>query len=134
MQQFARQIVTEYDVRCPNVDVSAGTLSGGNLQKLILAREIAHNLTLLVAENPTRGLDVSATEFVRKKLVELRESGASVLLISADLDELLHISDRIFVIYEGEITYTSRVDEMSMEKLSLAMTGLERPSGKNVIQ
>lgn len=120
-------IVEAYDVRCASIDIPAGALSGGNLQKLILGREISGKPDLLIAEQPTRGLDVGAIEYVRNLLLKERDRGACILLISADLDEILALSDRIIVLYEGRILLTCANDgTVSREEIGLAMAG--RPS------
>jgi simple sugar transport system ATP-binding protein len=98
-------------------------LSGGNLQKLLLAREISENPILLIAVHPTRGLDINATEFIRKKLLEVRNSGTTVLLISEDLDELLMISDRIGVIFNGKIVGIVNPNEVDIKDIGLMMGG-----------
>jgi simple sugar transport system ATP-binding protein len=97
-------------------------LSGGNLQRVILAREISSQPTLMIAMQPTRGLDVGAIEGVHRLLLTQREAGAAVLLISEELDELLDLSDRIYVIYEGEIM--GEVSDGNIEKIGLMMTGV----------
>lgn len=101
---FAQRIVREYDVRGPGVTASAGALSGGNQQKLVVGRELSGKPAFLVAANPTRGLDVAATQFVHGRLIAARDGGSGVLLISADLDEILLLADRVFVIFDGRLT------------------------------
>jgi general nucleoside transport system ATP-binding protein len=126
---FAQQLVADNDVRCPSVDIPAGTLSGGNLQKLILGRETAQRPDILIAEHPTRGLDVSATEDVRRQLLGLANAGTAVLLISADLEELLALSDRIVVMHDGRLTYQAARAQVDMDQLGLAMAGLSQGGG-----
>jgi general nucleoside transport system ATP-binding protein len=126
ISELTNRLITEYDVRCASVSVKAGTLSGGNLQKLIVARETISKPKILLAEQPTRGLDVSAIEFVRKLLLKQREEGAAVLLISADLDEVLALADRIVVMYEGRIVYQCDREDVDMDRLGLAMAGLQQ--------
>jgi len=104
IKQHARQLSEEFDVRTPSVDVPARNLSGGNLQKVILARELSRSPKFIVANQPTRGLDVGSCEYVRKRLIQARDQGAAVLLISEDLDEVLDVADRIAVIFEGRLT------------------------------
>jgi general nucleoside transport system ATP-binding protein len=131
---FAERLTREYDVRCPSVMAPAGTLSGGNLQKLILARETAYQPKLLIAEHPTRGLDIGATDYVRRQLIRQADGGAAVVLISGDLDEIMALSDRIIVMYEGAVVYCCKRDDVELERLGLAMAGLrlsqEAPSGR----
>jgi simple sugar transport system ATP-binding protein len=123
VRDFTVQQVERYDIRCASIDTQAGTLSGGNLQKLILAREISANPRLLIAEQPTRGLDVGAIEYVRQLLLRQRDAGTAVLLISIDLDEILALSDRIVVMYKGKIVYQAENKDASRETVGLAMGG-----------
>jgi general nucleoside transport system ATP-binding protein len=99
----AAEAIEQYDVRTPGTSVTAGTLSGGNQQKLIVAREFDRDLKLLVLDQPTRGLDVGSIEFIHKQIIRKRDAGTAVLLVSAELDEVLEISDRIAVMYRGRI-------------------------------
>jgi ABC-type uncharacterized transport system ATPase subunit len=124
IRSFTEQQVQAYDIRCPSVNALADTLSGGNLQKLILAREIAARPRILVAEQPTRGLDVGAIEYVRGLLLQQRKEGTAVLLISADLDEIQALSDRIVVLYRGRIVYERENLGNSLEEIGLAMGGV----------
>lgn len=101
---FAERIVREFDVRGPGIRSAVGALSGGNQQKLVVGRELSGKPTLIVAANPTRGLDVAATQFVHGRLLAARDEGAGVVLISADLDEILLLADRVLVIYAGRLT------------------------------
>jgi simple sugar transport system ATP-binding protein len=119
----AEELVQAYDVMTPGIDTRTRLLSGGNLQKLILAREISSRPSLMVAVHPTRGLDVGATEAVRRLLLEQRDSGAGIVLISEDLDELLSMSDRIAVLYEGRIMGVVESEEARIEALGLMMAG-----------
>jgi simple sugar transport system ATP-binding protein len=119
----ARTIVEDYDVRVPNVGTEAGDLSGGNLQKLVLGRELLREPDVLIADQPTRGLDVGAIETVREKILEQRKKGTGVLLISEKLDEILELSDRIAVLYEGEIVHTTDPATTDRETLGLHMSG-----------
>jgi len=104
-REHAGSLLEEYDVRAPNTDIAAGNLSGGNLQKLILGRELDRDPSLLIANQPTRGLDVGAVESVRQRLLDQRKRGTGILLISEKLNEIMELSDRIAVIYEGEIVH-----------------------------
>ncbi len=119
----AKKLMEAYDVMAPGMYTRTRLLSGGNLQKLILAREISSKPALMVAVYPTRGLDVGATEAVRRLLLEQREAGGAILLISEDLDELLSMSDRIAVLYEGQIMGIVDAQEASIEELGLMMAG-----------
>ena len=103
IEKNATDLIDKFDVRPRDIDELAGSLSGGNQQKVIIAREISSNPDLLIAAQPTRGLDVGAIEFIHQYLVELRNSGNAVLLISFQLDEVMDLSDRIGVIYDGKI-------------------------------
>ena len=125
--QWARRLLGEFDVRGGGPQTRASALSGGNQQKVVIAREVARNPRILVAAQPTRGLDVGAIEFVHRRLVEQRDAGKAVLLISLELEEILSLSDRILVIYEGRIV-AQYAPDASEEELGIAMTGgtLER--------
>ncbi|UUZ83354.1 ABC transporter ATP-binding protein [Paenibacillus sp. P26] len=119
----AEKLIREFDVRTPGIRTKARSLSGGNQQKAIIARELDKNPDLLIAAQPTRGLDVGAIEFVHKKLVEARDQGKAVLLISFELDEIRSVSDRIAVIYEGQIVGEVNPEETGEEELGLLMAG-----------
>ncbi len=117
----AERLKEAYDIQVPSVDTEARLLSGGNLQRLILAREISSDPTVMIAMQPTRGLDVGAIESVQRLLLQQRETGAAILLVSEELEELMTLSDRIYVIYEGEIM--GEVFDTDAETLGLMMTG-----------
>jgi simple sugar transport system ATP-binding protein len=122
----AKTLINEFDVRTPTVQCPARNLSGGNLQKLVVARELGGNRAqLVVASQPTRGIDIAGTEAIRSMLIDYASRGAGVLLISADLDEILAISDRVVVMYEGELTEVGEVNASTREKIGRAMTGTE---------
>jgi simple sugar transport system ATP-binding protein len=99
----AVRLVDEYDVRTPSVDVLVSTLSGGNQQKVIVAREFDRDTVLVIASQPTRGIDVGSIEYIHSRIVEERDEGAAVLIVSSELDEILALSDRILVMYAGRI-------------------------------
>ena len=120
---YADSMVEKYDIRCRNVAQEARSLSGGNQQKVIIARELESSPELLIAFHPTRGLDIGATRFVHDKMVAARENGVGILLISADFDEILEMSDRIIVMFEGQIMGEFSGKNPPVEKISLAMTG-----------
>jgi simple sugar transport system ATP-binding protein len=117
----ARQLVADFDIRTPSIDVEVGTLSGGNQQKVIVARELSHASRMLVAAQPTRGLDVGSIEFIHRRIIELRDQGAAVLLVSAELDEILSLCDRIGVIYRGHLVGTFDRAHTSRERLGYLM-------------
>ncbi len=125
-RNFARKLKKKYDILAPNVRVPARKLSGGNLQKVILAREISAEPKMMVAVQPTRGLDVGAIESIQTLLLEQREAGAAILLISEELEELFTLSDRIAVIYEGEIMGVVSTEETDIQEIGLMMTGSRR--------
>lgn len=119
----ARAIVNHFNVRTPDTEFEAGKLSGGNLQKLILGREVARKPLLLVVEQPTRGLDVGAVEAVWQSLLAARDSGCAIVMISAELEEILNLSDRVAVMYSGQIAGVLDASEATPEKLGELMAG-----------
>jgi general nucleoside transport system ATP-binding protein len=119
----AERLVNAYDVRPPNITLPAQALSGGNQQKLIVAREFDIKPRLVLVAQPTRGVDIGATEFIHRKLIELRDAGAAILLVSAELDEVLSLSDRVVVIYEGRLVGEVDPKTVSEEQIGLMMTG-----------
>ena len=125
IEKEARDLMESFDVRPRKTDLPAGNLSGGNQQKVILARELSRNPEVLVAIQPTRGLDIGAIEFVRKKIVEERNKGKAVLLISTDMDEILTMGDRIAVMYKGQILDTLSPD-VPIEEIGLLMGGIQK--------
>jgi simple sugar transport system ATP-binding protein len=129
-EQYAAAAVVKFDVRTPGLDVLGQTLSGGNQQKLIVAREMQRNPKMLIAAQPTRGLDVAATEFVHNQLVALREKGKGILLVSMELSEILDLSDHILVMYAGEIVGSFRGGEATAEQIGLLMAGSKSGTGR----
>ena len=123
IRAFARKLVSAFDVRTPGGDVAAGTLSGGNQQKVIIARELSRPIRLLVAAQPTRGLDVGSIEFVHSQIVAQRNAGRAVLLVSAELDEILALADRIGVLYRGRLVAILPRAAATREHLGLLMAG-----------
>jgi simple sugar transport system ATP-binding protein len=121
--RFATRLVTEYDVRAPSVRAVTATLSGGNQQKAVVARELAFGPKLLIAAQPTRGVDVGATELIHRRIVAARDGGAGVLLVSSELDELLALADRIVVIYRGQVTARLNASEANRDTLGLLIAG-----------
>jgi general nucleoside transport system ATP-binding protein len=122
---WAKSLISDFDIRTPSATVPVRALSGGNQQKVIIARELASNPTVLVAAQPTRGVDIGAIEFIHRRLIEQRDSGKAILLISAELDEIRSLSDRIAVMYEGKIVDIVSPDT-SEEQLGILMTGGEQ--------
>ena len=123
IHDFAEQMREKNDIRCVSVDQPVRSLSGGNQQKVILARELESHPSLLVAAYPTRGLDIGATEFVHDAMVRERDAGCAILLISADFDEVLKLSDRIVVLFEGQVMGTYPGKGAPIKEISLAMAG-----------
>jgi general nucleoside transport system ATP-binding protein len=127
LNAFAKDKVKEYDVRTPGIATPAGQLSGGNQQKVVVARELSRDLELLVAAQPTRGVDVGSIEFIHKQIVAGRDAGVPVLVVSTELDEVVALADRIMVLYRGQVVGIVPADT-PREVLGLMMTG-ERPEG-----
>jgi ABC-type uncharacterized transport system ATPase subunit len=123
IHETARQRIRDYDVRTPSEDVLAGNLSGGNQQKLVLARELGRDPELLIAAQPTRGLDVGAIEFVHGRILAARDAGKAVLLVSLELEEVLSLADRILVLFEGRIVAEFAAGSVDAETLGVFMTG-----------
>lgn len=122
----AMELQKLYDIRMSSIKVPVESLSGGNQQKVVLAREMSRRPRLLIAAQPSRGLDIGATEFTQKKLIEERSKGSAVLLISTDLDEILAVSDRILVLYEGKIMGEAIPGECTISEIGLMMTGMKK--------
>jgi simple sugar transport system ATP-binding protein len=122
--RFVNEAMARFDVRLTTIMAPAQTLSGGNQQKVILAREFRGDPKFILASQPTRGLDIGATEFVRQQLLNARDQGAAVLLISADLEEVLSVADRIGVIYNGHIQAEFSREEAEPKTLGSYMTGV----------
>jgi len=128
--EYARKLIKQYDIRSPrDEDSIVRNMSGGNQQKLIVARELDRDPDIVIAVQPTRGLDIGATEYIHKQLVAQRDQGKAVLLVSLELDEVMDISDRILVIYEGEIVGDLNPKEITVEELGLYMAGSKRSGG-----
>ena len=125
MAARSRDLIQEYDIRTSSEEAKVRTLSGGNKQKLIVAREISHKSQLLIAAHPTRGVDISAEEFIRNLLLEKRHEGVAVLLVSTKLDEILSLSDRIIVMEKGRIMGQFPIEKADIEKIGLLMAGIQ---------
>jgi simple sugar transport system ATP-binding protein len=117
-------LISEFDIRTPSPLTPAGSLSGGNQQKVIVAREFSRPIKLLVASQPTRGLDVGSVEYIHGRIIEKRDAGCAVLLVSSELDEILDLSDRIAVMYRGEIIDIISSEDASKEHVGLLMAGI----------
>jgi general nucleoside transport system ATP-binding protein len=120
----ANQLIERFDIRTPGPHTSAGSLSGGNQQKVIVAREFSRPIKMLVASQPTRGLDVGSIEYIHSRLIEKRDDGCAVLLVSTELDEVMQLSDRIAVMYRGHIIAVLPIAEATKEKIGLLMAGI----------
>ncbi|MDT8897522.1 MAG: ABC transporter ATP-binding protein [Thermanaerothrix sp.] len=133
IREVSGRLVNEYNVKTPSVDTPVKNLSGGNIQKLILARELSRRPKVLIASQPTRGVDIGATEYIHQRLLEQRQAGTAILLISEDLDEIRALSDRIAVIYEGEIVGIVDGPSATAEQLGLMMAGV-REGGQHHLE
>ncbi|MDF2925623.1 MAG: yufO [Paenibacillaceae bacterium] len=131
MEEHARRLIADFDVRASGTGVKARSLSGGNQQKAIIARELDQNPDVLIAAQPTRGLDVGAIEFIHKRLVELRNKGKAVILVSFELEEIMKLSDRIIVMYEGRVVGEVRPEDTDDQELGLLMAGSRRGEPKH---
>ena len=121
IRAWAKEAIEQFDIRTPSATVPAGTLSGGNQQKVVVAREFSRDLTALVLDQPTRGLDVGSIEFIHRQAIAKRDAGTAVLLVSAELDEVLELSDRIGVMYRGEIVAIVDGPTAERDKIGLLM-------------
>ncbi|KYO66497.1 ABC transporter ATP-binding protein [Thermovenabulum gondwanense] len=129
-ERFCRTVVEEYHVSLSSIRQAVEGLSGGNQQKVILGRELSQNPVFIIAAQPTRGLDIGASEFVYSQLLKLRKEGKAILLISADLDEVLSLSDRVGVMYGGKIVAEFEPQEVSLEEIGLYMLGAHEKAGE----
>ena len=129
--EYGSSKIQEFDIRAPSEKTLVGLLSGGNMQKVILAREISRSLKLLLASQPTRGLDIHATSFIREQICQARDQGLAVLWISEDLDELLMVADRIAVIFDGRIVGILTQEEASISLIGQMMTGMENKNSSD---
>jgi ABC-type uncharacterized transport system ATPase subunit len=125
IQEAAIERIEKFDIRTPSPNVSAGTLSGGNQQKLIVAREFSRPVKLLVASQPTRGLDVGSIEFIHGQIMEKRQGGTAILLVSPELDEIMQLSDRIGVMYRGKLVAVVPGEQATKEYIGLLMAGVD---------
>jgi len=125
----ADEAIEQFDIRTPSSKVNASTLSGGNQQKLIVAREFDRDLRLLILDQPTRGLDVGSVEFIHRRIIAKRDAGTAVLLVSAELDEIMQLSDRIGVMYRGRLVALLDAESASREEIGLLMATGGREAG-----
>lgn len=125
INDYCKSTVDEYDVRCPNINTATHALSGGNIQKVILSRELKRKPDALIASYPIRGVDIAAVQYIHEKLLEARDNDMGILLITEELDELINLSDRIAVIYEGQILDIIETAEADKSKLGLLMAGVK---------
>jgi simple sugar transport system ATP-binding protein len=125
MERHSRRLVSEYAVKTPGLDTPLKNLSGGNIQKLILARELSRRPSVLIASQPTRGVDIGAAEYIHKTLLSQRDAGTAILLISEDLDEIRELADRVAVIYAGRIVGVLDRADAEVEKVGSLMAGIE---------
>ena len=129
LKKYGEEITRDYQIFCKNPDVRIDSLSGGNIQKVVLARELSSSPKIIIANQPTRGVDVGATEFIRKRLIGMRDNGSCVLLISSDLNEILGLSDSLIVLHEGKIAaYFSDTSSISEKDLGAYMLGIQKQS------
>ncbi|MGE5630425.1 MAG: ABC transporter ATP-binding protein, partial [Caulobacteraceae bacterium] len=130
---IADKLVTDYDIVCKNPAQKVESLSGGNIQKVVVARECSIEPDILIAEQPTRGVDVGAAEFIHKEIIKLRERGTAVLLVSADLNEVMELSDSLLVMFEGEfVAYINNPSQTTEEELGLYMLGIKKQSQEEI--
>ena len=130
----ARELVQQYDVRPPIINNAAGGLSGGNQQKVIVAREFSREADLLIASQPTRGLDVGSIEFIHRQIIRMRDAGAGILLVSSELDEVLSLADRVAVMFEGQIIDILPIDAADRDTVGLRMAGVRAESQSEVVE
>jgi simple sugar transport system ATP-binding protein len=119
----SKEAIRAYDIKTPSIETHVKSLSGGNIQKLILARELTRRPQVLLAAQPTRGVDIGATEYIHRRLLEERAKGTAILLISEDLDEILALSDRVVVMYEGRIVGEAPRERMDVRQIGAMMAG-----------
>lgn len=131
INEYARKLMDEFDVRAASEVVSAGSLSGGNQQKAVIAREVDRDPDLLVISQPTRGLDVGAIEYIRKRLVAERDKGKALIVVSFELDEILDVSDRIAVMHDGKIQGILKPEETNKQELGILMAGGKIEKGEH---
>ena len=133
IDQFTRESIAAYEIKCSGGEMKINTLSGGNMQKVVVARECGDEPAFLIAEQPTRGVDVGAARIIHEKIIAMRDKGSAVLLVSADLGEVMHLCDALLVMYEGSIVaYFDDVSQVSEEELGLCMLGIKRQTPEEI--
>ena len=126
IREYSKKLIDEYSIAAPDEKFVVGGLSGGNMQRVVLARELYGQPKLLISAQPTRGVDIGAIEYIHKMLLNLRDNGSAILLISSELDEIMTLSDRIVVMYEGELVCNIQQHEANEEDLGLYMAGAKQ--------
>jgi simple sugar transport system ATP-binding protein len=133
IRQFGDQMVKDYQILCKNQDVEIGSLSGGNIQKGVVARELSCDPIVVISNQPTRGVDVGASEFIRQQLINMRDQRKGVLLITSDLNEVLGLSDSLIVMYEGKIVaYIPDASSMTESELGTYMLGIQKQTEEEI--
>jgi len=132
IRESTKKIAAQFEVKCDSIDQQIKSLSGGNQQKIVIARSLSLDPQIVVAAQPTRGVDIGAIEYIHSQLISLRNRGKSILLVSADLDEIVKLSDRIAVIYEGRIVAIRRTSEFSENTLGSLMLGNKTVESKEI--
>jgi ABC-type uncharacterized transport system ATPase subunit len=133
IQEWSNQRIKEFTVKTKSSEAAIRSLSGGNIQKVVVAREFSNQPQVVIADQPTRGIDVGAAQFIHNKLVELRDQGSSILLVSADLTEVMDVSDSLIVMYEGKIVaYIDDISQVVESDLGRFMLGIERQSEEQI--
>ena len=123
IRKYTQGVYDKFDIRGAGIDVNVGSMSGGNMQKVVVAREFSFDAPVQIISQPTRGIDVGAIEFIHSRIIEKRNAGAAMLVCSADLDEVFRLSDRIITLYEGKVTGSFKADEITKEEIGYYMTG-----------
>lgn len=126
-------MIDEFSVKTQSNQTKVGALSGGNIQKVVFAREFNAHPACMIAEQPTHGIDIGSADFIHKRLIDMRNEGAAVLMVSADLDEVMSLSDRILVVYDGEIVgYFDNLEGLTREELGYYMLGVKRHTAEEL--
>ena len=133
IREYAKTLIRDFEILCDSPDTPVGMLSGGNMQKVVVARELREKRSLIIADQPTRGIDVGTAELIHKRLLALRDQGAAVLLISADLNEIISLSDAVIVFYNNRIVaYLKDVSSMTDKQLGRYMLGIDTQTSEQI--